>query len=294
MADKTMRIALILSLFLPVSTSFGDVPLYAPNLGDEYKITKSYETSSETSDGLSGSSSGTNTVIERVIGVRADGLEIEYDFPKDTSIEARARTWQLPVRVFRPSIGPMQLLNRPELEARVEVWLQTFGMTREACGKWTFTWNAFRIDCDPESVIDMLNSFDLRAEHLDDGAPYDDAEAIGPGTLKKKAAGPDRETFSVTLKVDPDVVRRARAESDVVTGDLMNEPISLEEALAKRARDVVTGTISVTLDADPEGNVWRRTRVLEVETKLADGRHEGTAALETVERLPVPGSSVPE
>ncbi len=289
-----MRIALILPLFLPVSTAFGDVLLYAPNVGDEYKITKSYETSSETSGGSSGSSSGSTTIIERVIGVRADGLEIEYDFPKRTSDEARARTWQLPVRVFRPSIGPMQLLNRPELEARVEVWLQTFGMTREACGKWTFTWNAFRIDCDPASVIDMLNTFDLRAEHPDDGAPYDDAEAISPGKLKRKAAGRDRETFSVMLKVDPDVVRRAKAESDVIAGDLLNEPVTLEEALAKRAMEAVTGTITVTLDADLEGNVWQRTRVVEVETKLADGRHEISTAIETVERLPVPASSVAE
>ena len=273
-------IVLVSTLVFSAGTSLAEAPRYAPAAGDEYLITRSYETSSETSDGSSGRSSGANTIVERVIGVRADGLEIEFDFPKDTSDQARARTWQLPVQVFRPSIGPMQLLNRPELEARVEVWLQTFGMSREACGKWTFTWTALRIDCDPDSALEMLDSFDLRAERPGDGSPYDDAEAVGPGALKKTAAGPERETFTVTLQVDPDVVRRARAESDVVAGDLMNEPVTLEDALASRAKEVVTGTISVTLNADLEGTVWRRTRVLEVDIRLADGSHESRTTTE--------------
>ena len=281
-------IALISALVLPVNASFGRVQQYAPKVGDEYQITKSYETSSETNTGSSGSSSGSDTIVERVVGIREDGLEIEYDLPDGAPAQARARTWQFPARVFRPSSGPMQLLNLPELEARVEVWLQAGGMTREACGRWIFTWNSFRIECDPQSVIDTINSFDLRVEDLNDGGPYRDAEASGPGTLTKEVAEADRQTFTVTLKIDPNMVRRARAESDVVVGELMNEPVTLEAALSMREMEEVSGTIRVTLDADLLGNVWRRTRVTEVETKLAAGGYEKQTALETVERLPIP------
>lgn len=284
-------VALISVLILAADTSFGDVFQYAPKVGDEYRITKSYETSNESSSGSSGSSSGADTIIERVIGAREGGLEIEYDFPKGTSEEVTRRSWQFPVRVFRPSSGPMRLLNRTELEARVEVWLQTFGVSREACGTWTFTWNAFRVDCDPQSVIDTLNSFDLRVVDLEDGAPYEDAEAIGPGTLEKTAAGAEGETFTVTLEVDPDVVRHASAESDVVVGEIMNEPVTLEAALSMRTQEEVSGTILVTLDADLKGNVWRRTRVTEIETKLPHGESESRTATEIVERQPLPGPS---
>ena len=269
---------------MPVSTSLGDVQIYAPKVGDEYRITSSYETSSETSDGSSGSSQGSNVVVERVIGVREGGFEIEYDLPNGTSQEARPRSWQFPARVFRPSQGPMKLLNRPELEARVEAWLQASGVTREACGRWIFTWNAFRIECDPSLVIDMLSSFDLRAEDLNDGAPYEDAEAISPGILRKEAAGEFHETYVVSMQIDPEVVRRNRAESDVVTGELMKEPVTLEEALSNHATEVTLGTIRVTLEADSMGNVWRRTRVTEVETRLANGDFERHATTEVVER----------
>ena len=287
MADRSTRTAIVFGLFLPVNTSFGDIPHYWTNVGDEYQITKSYETSSETNDGSSGSSRGKDTIVERVIGVREGGLEIEYDFPDGTTEEARARSWQFPVRVFKPSSGPMELLNQPELEGRVEAWLQAGGMTREACGRWIFTWNAFRIECDPESVIDTLNSFDLRVENLEDEASYEDTEAISPGTLEEKATGENSRTFAVTLQIDPDVVRKARAESDVVVGELLNEPVTFEEALRERAKEVVSGTITVTLKADLVGNVWRRTKVTEVETKFADGSHESQKAVETVERHPI-------
>lgn len=286
--------ALISALVLLANVSFGDVHQYAPKVGDAYRITKSYETSSETSGGSSGSSSGSDTIVERVIGVREDGLEIEYDLPDGVSADARARTWQFPVRVFRPSIGAMELLNLPELETRVEAWLQAGGMDREACGQWIFTWNAFRIDCDPQSVIETINSFDLRVEDLGDGAPYEDAEARTPGTLTKTASGADSQTYTVTLKIDPNLVRRTRAESDVVVGQLLNEPVTLEAALSMREQEEVSGTIRVTLDADLLGNVWRRTRITEVETKLAVGGHENQTAIEIVERVPMPAPSAPQ
>lgn len=229
--------------------------------------------------------------LERIVATREGGLELEYDLSKDATAQDRARTWQFPVRVFRPSTGPMQLLNRPELEARLEGWLKAAGWTRAVCGRWIFTWNAFRIECDPQSVIKILEALDLRSADLREGASYQEAEARGPGTLTRKAAGPNGETFAVAMEVDPDAVRRARAESDVAVGEIMRKPVTLDAALRARANESVSGTISVTFDTDAGGHVRRRTKVTKVETKGPDGRSESRTATETVERRPVSGLS---
>ena len=259
----------------------------APTVGEEYEISKSYETSEQASNGSSGSSRGRDTIIERVIGVREGGLELEFDLPKEATAEDRARSWQFPVRVFRSTNGPMQLLNRPELEARIEDWLKAAGWTRAACGQWIFTWNAFRIECEPESVIKAVESFDLRSADIREGASYQEAEAIGPGTLTRRSTGPEGATFAVVLKIDPDAVRRARAESDVAVGEMMQKPVTLDAALLERAKEDVSGTISVTIDTDPAGNIRRRTKVTKVETKGPDSRTQSQVATETVERHPV-------
>ena len=105
-----------------------------------------------------------------MIAARDTGIELEYDLSRDAKAEDRARIWQFPARVFKPSNGPMQLLNASELEARLEVWLKAAGWDRSVCGRWIFTWNAFRIDCDPQSIIKAIEaidlwSFDLRVGH---------------------------------------------------------------------------------------------------------------------------------
>jgi hypothetical protein len=276
--------AIIVALLLAANNARGESPQSAPKVGEEYEITKSYETSQQTSDQSSGSSRGRDTILERVIRVREGGLELEYDLPKDTKAEDRARNWQFPVRVFRPSSGPMQLLNRPELEARVEGWLKAAGWTRAACGRWIFTWNAFRIECDPQSVIKTVEALDLRFSDLREGAPYREPEARGSGTLTRKAAGSNGETFAVAMEIDPDAVRRARAESDVAVGEIMQKPVTLDAALREHVKESVSGTISVTFDLDTGRNVRRPTKVTKVEIKGPDGRIESQTTTETVER----------
>lgn len=278
------------ALLLLANTARSEQPQFAPKVGEEFEISRRYETTEQNSDGSSGSSRGRDAILERVIGVRDDGVELEYDLPKDATAEDRARSWQFPVRVFRPNNGVMQLLNGRELEARVDGWLKAGGWTREACGRWIFTWNAFRIDCDPQTVIETLEAFDLNSVDLREGAPYQDTQARGTGTLTRKAAGPNGATFTVVLEIDPDAVRRARADSDVVVGELMRKPVTLDAALSARASETVTGTISVTFETDPAGNTRSRTKVTQVETKGPDGRTESRTATETVERRPVPGS----
>lgn len=282
---------MIVALILPANNARGQPAKPPLEAGDEFEVSRRYETSQQASDGASGTSRGRDAILERVIAIREGGAELEYDLPRSATAQDRARHWQFPVRVFRPSSGPMELLNRPELEARVERWLQAAGWTREACGRWIFTWNAFRIECDPQSVIRTLEALDLRIADLREGALYRETEARAPGALKREAAGPSGETFAVAMEVDPDTVRRVRAESDVAVGEIMRKPVTLDAAFEERAKESVSGTISVTLETDHAGNVWRRTKVTKLDIKGPDGKHETLTGTETVERRPVSAPS---
>ncbi|HEV2747120.1 MAG TPA: hypothetical protein VGW34_07460 [Allosphingosinicella sp.] len=276
--------AVVAALLVPTLNARTEPLKPVPKVGEEYEISKSYETSRQTSGGASGSSHGRETILERVIGVREAGLELEYDLPKGATAEARAREWQFPVRVFRPSGGAMQLLNRRELEARLEGWLKAAGWPRTVCGSWIFTWNAFRIECDPQSVIETIEAFDLRSIDLREGASYLDLDARRPGTLVRKAAGPNGSTFAAVMEVDPNAIRRARAQADVVVGEIMREPVTLDTAFRERAKENIRGTISITFDTDAAGNVRRRTRVTKLEIERPDGESETARAREKVER----------
>ena len=289
-SQMILFIATITALPLLANAASSDLLKAAPKVGEEYEISKSYETSEQSSEGSSGSSRGRDTIVERVIGVREGGLELEFDLPKEATAEDRARSWQFPVRVFRPTNGAMQLLNRPELEARIEVWLKASGWTRAACGQWIFTWNAFLIECEPESVIKAVEPFDLRSAGIREGASYQEAEARGPGILTRKSTRQDGATFAVVLEIDPDAVRHARAESDVAVGEIMQKPVALDAALRERAKLDVSGTISVTFDTDHAGNIRRRTKETKVETKGPGSKTESQTVTETVERRPVPTS----
>ena len=275
---------MVAALLLPAIVAPAGALTPAPQVGDTYEITLTRDSAQLGSDRSSGSSHDKDAIIERVIGLRADGVELEYDLPKAATAEERAGNWQFPAQVFKPFAGPAQLLNAPELEARVDGWLKAAGWPRTACGHWIFTWNAFRIECDPQSVIKTVESFDLTSADLREGAPYQETEALGSAKLARKPAGPDGTIFSAEMPVDPDAVRRARAESDVVVGEIMNKPVSLEAALLERAREIVSGTISVTFEMDPAGNVRSRTKVTKLDIKGPDGRSETRTVTETLER----------
>lgn len=261
----------------------------APQVGDTYEITMIRETSRQNGSGSSGTSFDKDTLVERVTAVRAEGLELEYELPKAATKDERGASWQFPARVFRPSEGAAQLLNGPELESRIDVWLKKAGWSRTACGQWIFTWNAFHIECDPKAVLKAIEPFDFRSVELEDGGPYQIAGARSQGTLARKSVGPNGATFVVELEVDPDAVRRARAESDVAVGEMMKKSVTLDTALNSRAKEAVSGTISTTFDTDQSGNAWRRTTVTKLEIRQPDGLSETQTVTETVERRLLPG-----
>ncbi|MCW4462389.1 hypothetical protein OK349_11785 [Sphingomonas sp. BT-65] len=274
-----MRIAAAILMLAP--------PAFAqstPQAGDTYEITRSYQTTSETSEGGSSSSRGHTAIVERVVATHGDGIELEYDLPPSATAEDRAREWQFPVRVLKPASGPVQLRNRLEIEARIAVWLKATGLTRADCGRWIFTWNAFRIECDPEAALTTIESYDLRSIALHEGASYQEPGTLGPGTLTRTASGPDGATFTATLQIDPDAVRRSRAESDRVVGEITRTPVTLDAALQKRAQEQVSGTVSVTLETDTTGGLRRRTTITTLETKRVNGETERETRTEITER----------
>jgi hypothetical protein len=273
----------VAALLLAASVAGAGTPPVAPQAGDTYEIVMTRESETQGNSGSSGSSHDKDTIVERVIASRADGLELEYDLPKNVTAEERAGNWQFPARVFKPFHGPVRLLDGPELEARVDAWLKAAGLPRAACGHWIFTWNAFRIECDPQSVIKAVEAFDPEPVDLREGAAYQEAGARGTGTLIKKAAS-DGATFTAELPVDPEAVRRARAESDVVVGEIMKKPVTIDEALGQRAKETVSGTISVAFETDASGNLRRRTKVTKLDIKEPDGRSETQTVTETLEK----------
>lgn len=284
----TRFMAIAAALLLPALACAGPAqsgPQPGPHAGDTYQIAIDTESVQSTSDGSSsGSSSDRDAVMERVIAVRDTGLELEFDLPASATADDRARSWQFPARVFKPVHGPMTLLNRPELEARLDRWLKDANWPRTVCGHWIFTWNAFRIECDPLSVIKTIEGFDLGHDSLQDGTPWLDPLARGPAPLRVE---PDGRTFIAHLVVDPDVVRRGEAETDVATGEILGKPVTLDAARRARAAEDVSGTITVTLEADSTGQARRRTRVVKLQTKKPGGRLETNTVTETVERRPL-------
>ena len=280
----TQLIGLVMALLLPTTAAHTEPSKRSVQIGDTYEITRTRESSSQGSDASSGSSHDQDTLIERIEAVRPDGLEVVYDLPQPTTAEERQQTWQFPARVLELRDGQLQLLNVPELEKRVDAWLKWGKMSREACGHWIFTWNAFKIECDPHSVIAMLQAFDPKVPDLRDGALYRDAHALLPVPLKMKASSPQGSTFTASLKIDPNSVQRDRAGSDVVLGEITRKPVTLEAALVERAKEKVSGTIEVTVDADAGGNVRHLTKITKSQTKKPDGGVQTETVTETVER----------
>lgn len=259
----------------------------AANVGDTFETNLTKDSERHGSNSSSGSSHDADTIIERVTGLRPDGVELQYDLPKSATAEERATSWQFPVRVLKPFSGPVQLLNAADLESRVDAWLKAAGLSRAACGHWIFTWNAFRIECDPQSVLNTIDAFDLTAVDLREGALYHDTDALGSGKLVRKLSGPDTATFAVELPIDPDSVRRDRAESDVVVGEIMHKPVTFDAAFQRRAKDVVSGTIAVEFETDSAGEPFRRSRIKKIDVKGSDGQSETETVTEILERRPL-------
>lgn len=276
-------VATMAALLLPASAWCAEPSFPVPRVGDTFEIRHKYQTEDQSNDGATGSSRGHTTIVERVIGVRNDGLELEYDLPKDTTEEDRAREWQFPARIFRPFSGPAQLLNRAELEARIDSWLKRWKMTREACGNWAFTWNAFKIECDPQSIIAAMEEYNLWVAGLAEGIPYRTPQAREAVPLKR-IAGSNPATFIAEMAVDPDKYRQEQAQGDVIVSQILGKPKTLDEALRTRSSETVSGSITVTFNTDGSGRIRQRTELVKLNIQGPGGKVETKTSTEKVER----------
>lgn len=276
-------VATMAALLLPASAWCAEPSFPVPRVGDTFEIRREYRTEDQSNDGATGRSSGHTTIVERVIGVRIDGLDLEYDLPKDTTGEDRARNWQFPARVFRPFSGPPQLLNRAELEVRIDAWLKLAKLTRAACGGWYFTWNAFKVECDPQSIIAGTEEYNLWVADLAEGIPYRTPQAREAVPLKR-IAGSNPATFIARMAVDPDKYRQEQAKGDVIVSQILGKPKTLDEALRARSSETVSGSITVTFDTDGSGRISQRTELVKLTIQGANGKVETKTSTEIVRR----------
>lgn len=255
---------------------------HSPEIGTITAITVRYETQSVKEMGSS-SSRGSYHYVERVVAASEEGVEREYVNPESGEDRPLA-DWHLPVRVLERPDGTLVITNRAEMEARRDHFLQEAEIPVEACGSWYFTWNAFQVECDPDSVLSTIAYLDIQPQILAEGALYQHDKALRPGTLSIVAVEGEGTTYRTQMPVSPDAIRLESAEGDVVVGEIMRDPITLEEAIAARRGDIVEGTVTVTLTADPDGVVHTRTVELEVDYTDSEGVVEHTTARRTTTR----------
>jgi len=278
-------LATIAALLLPGLAAAQD----SPHAGETFEIIRTSDTQ-QSSDGSTGTSHDRDTLVERVVAVSGAGLELEYDLPANTPADDRARDWKFPVRVFKPREGPLQLRNRAELEARVDKWLKAANLPRSACGRWYFSWNAFRIECDPEAALEAIRPFAIGQQSLGDGALYADERAARPVPLKRK---PDGRGFAVEMAVDPAAVRNEMAEADLVVAEISGKKLTREAAQKAHVDDIISGTIRISFDTDTAGQALRRTRIVALTIRSA-GKTETRKITEVIERRPVRPASNPD
>ncbi|MEQ1550679.1 hypothetical protein [Sphingorhabdus sp.] len=289
-----MRIARPVQLFIAITVlATADASFAQPvKAGDVFKIFSRYENEEKREDGSS-SSSGQTAIIERVIRVDERGLELEYDeFPAEDGTKKGAN-WQLPARIFRPFEGEPSLLNTEELESRVDPWLKKAKFPRAACGQWIFTWNAFKIECDPVSALGIVKQYDLWT-WISDRMPYSDPYASAPSPIRLRTSNAEGATYTVELAVDPEKVRLAEAESEVVVGKIMGDNKSLEDALLNQADRKISGIMSVEIETDPAGLIVKKTTVTKLDIAKSDGDVESRTSTVTVERERLPASALPQ
>lgn len=280
----TRRLALFAALLLPVAAAHADTMPTPPQVDDTFEISRLSESVYRTSDQSSGNSRDRDTIIERVVGVTDAGVELEYDLPRAVTKEERGAYWQFPARVLRPLRGTLQLLNADELAGRVDAWLERANFTRAHCEHHVFTWNVFRINCDPQSVMPRIEMFDMGPANLSDGSLYELPGAIAPMPITRQSGGAVGATYTVDLVVDPGEVRRVRAESDIVVAEVTGRKLTLEAALRAHAKDIVSGTISVTIVMDSTGHIARRSTVSNLEIIDSGGVRETRTTTVTLER----------
>lgn len=215
------------------------------------------QTQSRTSDGGTGSSNTRSTILERSIGTRDGGLELEYSFPTTDIPENDA--WKLPARVFTKPGSSVQLLNENEIEERLEDYLEKYPEIRAHCGEVVFTWTAFEIHCSSSHVIDLVESYNLHIGPLAEGNLYEEPGALSPAPMHQISSASDNLVFQVELVLDPKNIQEEFEDSmeqvAQITGDSASSIMNSSWNLAGDEKPKFSGTRLVTIEGTSTGLV---------------------------------------
>lgn len=210
----------------------------------------------------------------KVIALRDGGHELEFDLPDETEKNGHLIAWQLPARLFVAADGGRTLLNRSELEARRDLFLKANNWTSEVCGKWLFTWTGYQIECNPDSIFAIVDTYALQPPKLADGAAFTMPGAAGSAPMKCIALDQGAQRCTVRLPIDAEAVRANLVDSDLAVGEITGKAVSRDDAVKAHADTKISGTIEVTMEADAQGVVTRRTVVTDMEKVEAGGKTE--------------------
>ncbi len=256
--------------------------------GGVYEVTIERSTTSATSDGSSSGSSSSNYALQMTVTPNGpDSTTVTFDLPADRTAKDRARQWQFPATIAYDANGGATLFQPEILDRRLDDWLTLGKWTREMCGRWIFTWNAFYIECDPQSVIENVQPFLLPPADLAEGAMHTDPNALAPAAFVRLPAEDDAIVLEAQFTLDPTKLEAERIEQDKVVAEIMGPPTSPEMAAVRQERndarnsEEVTGTLRVQYDLTYQPDEWVRTEISTITVRRGDGVIE-TETAETV------------
>jgi hypothetical protein len=264
---SVLRIALALGLCQAVAAG-----AEAMRVGDRYELRIHHTEKYSDQMGGSGSSGGGHAITVRLVAQRDGGQELELDLPDGATEKDRLAEWKLPARIFVAADGKATLLNPAELEIRRDRFLKAANWTAEICERWIFTWNAFKIECDPQSVLEILKDYQIQPGMLAEGVPFALPGAVGSAPMRCTARTAGGHDCTATLPIDAESVRRNLAETDVVVGEITGKPVALADAAKARAATEITGTIETTFEVDVDGQATKRTEITRSKQRDPDGR----------------------
>ncbi|MGV6852292.1 MAG: hypothetical protein ACWA5R_08985 [bacterium] len=247
------------------------------------------QTEFKSSAGGSGSSRTRNAIIERTIGKKDGGLELEYSFPQADIPENNA--WKLPARVLIMPGKSIELLNESEIESRLENYLQKHPEIRKQCGGVVFTWTAFEIHCNTNHVVDVIESYNLYLGPLSEGKLYEEPGTLAPVPLREISTGGSNLLLEVKLVLDPERLQLEYEKSieqvAAITGDSASSIMNSSLKLTGEEKPEFSGNRVVTIEVASNGQVVKIQREITTTIKGGGTFQETRIQKETLERQPI-------
>ena len=116
-----------------------------------------------------------------------------------------------------------------------------------------------------------------------EGALSSTHAAAGPAKLAR-TSGVAGSSLTADLALNVDHVRKERAEADVVVGEIMREPVKLEQAMQARAKEKISGSVSVVMSLDTADREIKRVTTTTMRRQEAEGQVFNATSTETLQK----------